>query len=205
LVKKEKKTQQSKPKTTSPTKSTTPKSNTQSPVVKNKPKPQPENKEIQKPPVTRKIDSSDAVVKTPPPQDVPKPPQQPKQLPVPDVIKERENPLVRTITTNSPDIKIQLYDNGEIDDDTITVYHNNEVVAYKKRLSYEPVTLNIKATVDDATHEFIMVADNLGRIPPNTALMVITTGGKRYELFITSTEQKNAKVLIKFKVDGKDI
>jgi type IV secretory pathway VirB9-like protein len=43
-----------------------------------------------------------------------------------------------------------------------------------------------------------MVADNLGRIPPNTALMIVTTGGKRYELFIASTEQRNAKVIIEY-------
>ncbi|WP_153796079.1 hypothetical protein [Foetidibacter luteolus] len=139
--------------------------------------------------------------KQPEPEELPKPK---IKVPVPAIIKERENTLVKTIATTSGNIKIQLYDNGEIDGDTITVYHNNEVVAYKKGLSYQPVTLNIKATVDDPVHEFIMVADNLGKIPPNTALMVITTGGKRYELFITSTEQKNAKVVIQFKVPGSD-
>jgi hypothetical protein len=44
-----------------------------------------------------------------------------------------------------------------------------------------------------------MVAENLGSIPPNTALMVITAGAKRYELFITSTEQKNAVVVVEYK------
>ncbi len=121
-------------------------------------------------------------------------------LPVPDIIKQRENPLVKTIVTSSPDIRIDLYDNGEIDGDTITVYHNNEVVAFKRGLSNKPITINIKASVDDPHHEFVMVADNLGSIPPNTALMVVTTGGKRYEVFISSDEQKNAKVIIDYKV-----
>ena len=120
-------------------------------------------------------------------------------LPVPQIIRDRENRLVKTIVTHSPDIRIQLYDNGEIDDDTTTVYHNNEVVVYKKRLSYDPITINIATTPDNPVHELVMVADNLGRIPPNTALMVVTTGGKRYELFITSTEQRNAKVVIEYK------
>ena len=43
-----------------------------------------------------------------------------------------------------------------------------------------------------------MVADNLGSIPPNTALMIITTGGKRYQLFISSDKQKNAKVVVEY-------
>lgn len=140
-----------------------------------------------------------APVAPPDQQDIPK-----KVVPIPDVIKQRENPLVKTITTTSQDILIQLYDNGEIDGDTITVYDNNEVIANRKGLSTKPITLNIKASVIDSHHEFVMVANNLGSISPNTALMVITTGGKRYELFISSDNSKNAKVVIDFKLPGKE-
>ncbi len=127
-----------------------------------------------------------------------------KSVPVPDVIRERANPLVKTITTNSPQILIQLFDNGEIDGDTITVYHNNEVIAYKKGLAKNPVTINLNADINNTHHEFVMVANNLGSIPPNTALMVINTGGKRYELFISSDEKKNARVVIEYKMPGKE-
>ena len=48
------------------------------------------------------------------------------------MIKSRSNPLIKTITTNSNDIHVELYDNGDIDGDTITVYDNNEVIAWKK-------------------------------------------------------------------------
>jgi predicted CopG family antitoxin len=123
---------------------------------------------------------------------------------VPDVIKERANPLVKTVVTTSPDIKIELYDNGEVDGDTITVYHNNQLVVFKKGLTTNPITINIKATPEETHHELIMVADNLGSIPPNTALMVLTTGGKRYEIFISSDEQRNAKVVIDYKAPGKN-
>jgi type IV secretory pathway VirB9-like protein len=44
-----------------------------------------------------------------------------------------------------------------------------------------------------------MVADNLGSIPPNTSLMIVTAKDKRYEVFISSTEQKNARVNIDLK------
>ncbi len=123
-------------------------------------------------------------------------------LPVPEVIKQRTNPLVKTLITNSPDILIEIYDNGEVDGDTITVYHNNQLIVNRKGLSTKPITVKIKASATDAHHEFIMVANNLGTIPPNTALMVVTTGGNRYELFISSDEQKNAKVIIDYKMPG---
>ena len=119
-------------------------------------------------------------------------------VPVPEVIKTRSNPLVKTIITTMPEIKIELYDNGEIDGDTITVYHNNEVIAWKKGLTDKPIVLNLKANSNNTMHEFVMVADNLGAIPPNTALMIISTGGKRYQLFISSDKQKNAKVVIQY-------
>ena len=41
-----------------------------------------------------------------------------------------------------------------------------------------------------------MYADNLGSIPPNTALMVVTDGGNRYEVRISSDLQKSG--LIRF-------
>lgn len=122
-----------------------------------------------------------------------------KLPPVPAIMRTRSNPLIKTIITNSPDIKVELYDNGDIDGDTITVYHNNEVIAWKKGLSAKPITINVKASTADPEHEFVMVADNLGSIPPNTALMVITSGGKRYEVYISSDNKKNAKVAVEYK------
>ncbi|HEY2726932.1 MAG TPA: hypothetical protein VGI61_07150, partial [Parafilimonas sp.] len=80
-----------------------------------------------------------------------------KIIPVPEVIKERSNPLIKTITTAAQDIKVELYDNGEIDGDTITVYDNNEVIAWKKGLSDKPITLNLKADPNTPVHEFVMV------------------------------------------------
>src|SRR5581483_3857737 len=103
------------------------------------------------------------------------------------------------VETASSDIKIELYDNGEIDNDTVTVYHNNKILAFKQMLTHRPITFNIKASKEDRLHEFVIVADNLGSIPPNTALMVLTTGDKRYELFIRTTEQQNASIIIEYK------
>lgn len=154
-----------------------------------------------KPPVISKADTIVKSAPAAPPAAITPPTEQPlkKQLPpVPDIIKKRENPLVKTIVTSSPDIVIDLYDNGEIDGDTITVYHNNSIIANHKGLSTKPININIKASAEDNHHEFIMVANNLGSIPPNTALMVVKTGGKRYELFISSNEEKNAKVVIDY-------
>ena len=118
--------------------------------------------------------------------------------PIPKVLVERENNLVKTITTSEENIQIELYDNGTIDNDTITVYHNNEMVVSNKRLSYQPIIIKIKCSKSNNRHELIVVAENLGDIPPNTALMVIKAGKDRYEVFLASNEQRNAKVIINY-------
>jgi len=67
------------------------------------------------------------------------------------------------------------------------------------RLSQKPISVTIGVSPSESHHEIIMVAENLGSIPPNTSVMIITTAGNRYELFISSSEQKNAKVVFDLK------
>lgn len=119
-----------------------------------------------------------------------------KILPIPKVIVTRENALAKKIVTEEAELLIEIYDNGEIDGDTITVYHNNKLIVNHAGLSLKPISMKIKVDKANPHHEIIMVADNLGSIPPNTSLMIITANKKRYEVFISSSEQKNAKVII---------
>lgn len=127
------------------------------------------------------------------------PPKAINPLPKPEVMKTRVNDLQKTIETSEKDFKIELYDNGEIDGDRISVYHNNRLIVSDKELSDKPITFTIHADENEPIHDFVMVAENLGTIPPNTALMIITAGSQRYELFVTSTNQKNALVRVEYK------
>ncbi len=120
-------------------------------------------------------------------------------IPPPPVLRERTNELVKTITTSAKKLVINLYDNGVIDNDTISVYHNNKLVINKERLTHKPISFEIELDENDDEHELVMVAENLGEIPPNTSLMVVHAGEERYEVRITSTEQKNAKVVFRYK------
>jgi len=122
-----------------------------------------------------------------------------KTLPIPIILTSRENKLVKTIEFDEKELEINYYDNGLIDNDTITVYDNNQIAISKGRLSYSPLTLKIHLDETHSQHEIVTVAENLGDVPPNTALMVITAGKKRYEIFITSDEQTNAKVILSYK------
>ncbi len=120
-------------------------------------------------------------------------------FPVPQPILTRETPLIRRIETAAGEIIIDLYDNGQIDGDTVSIYHNNELIVSGAALSDKPISFRIKVDNMHPHHELVMVADNLGSIPPNTSLMIITANNKRYEVFISSSEQKNAKIAIDLK------
>jgi hypothetical protein len=116
--------------------------------------------------------------------------------------KSRENNLIQTIVVTSEDVIVKLYDNGEIDDDTISIYLNKKLILSKQRLTAAALTVKLRMDENNPDHELIMVAENLGRIPPNTSLMIVNAGDKRYEVRITSTEQKNAMVRFKYVKSG---
>lgn len=125
-------------------------------------------------------------------------------LPVPKVLVERENILQKTLVVDQQEVQIDFYDNGQVDNDSITVYHNNEILINKGRLDITPLTLHIYLDENNPFYELITVAENLGDVPPNTALMVITAGKKRYEVTITSDDKKNAKVVLEYKPTEKN-
>lgn len=124
-----------------------------------------------------------------------------KPVNVPKILLTRENELVKTIITNATEINIRIYDNGSVDNDTISVYLDKKLVLSKQRLTEKAITLKIKLGDDDAQHELVMVAENLGEIPPNTSLMVVDAGKRQHEVRITSTEQKNAVIIFKYDKD----
>jgi hypothetical protein len=114
------------------------------------------------------------------------------------VLKTRENVLARKIETEAGEIKIELYDNGEIDGDTVSIYHNNALIRSHMCLSQKPISITIGVNPSQPHHEIIMVAENLGSIPPNTSVMIITTASNCYEV-LSHPANKRMKVVFDLK------
>ncbi len=91
-------------------------------------------------------------------------------------------------------IRVDIYDNGEIDKDSISAYVNNIAVLSKQEISTKPLTFYLSVTNNDPYDKIKIVAENLGSIPPNTALLVITTKKKKYNVFVSSSYEKNAVI-----------
>ena len=115
------------------------------------------------------------------------------------ILEKRNNELVKEITVDHDSISVTLYDNGIIDGDSITLIYNDKILTTHQLLTEKPLTFFIKIAPGNSRNELVMYAENLGSIPPNTALMIIYDGTKRYELNINSTKNSNGSVSFKLR------
>lgn len=111
-------------------------------------------------------------------------------------IKESAFKDIPEIKVDTGLIRLDFYDNAEIDGDSITVKVNNQVVLTHQRLTATALTTFVYVDTLQPFHEIEMIAENLGSIPPNTAVLVITAGEKMHRLSLSSAEEKIAKVRI---------
>jgi predicted HTH domain antitoxin len=94
-------------------------------------------------------------------------------------------------------VEVSLYDNGTIDNDTVSVYLNNRLIVNKQQLSDRPIQFKVNFDKEEDVLELILFAENLGDVPPNTSLMIVKDGDKVHEVKLTSNERKNAVVRFK--------
>ena len=113
--------------------------------------------------------------------------------------KERTKVVSKEIEAEQDSITIDIYDNGEVDGDSVSIFFNDQLLASSQKLSARSIRLKIALDKSREFNEISMFADNLGSIPPNTALMLVTDGRKRYEIRLTSTLVNNGTVRIKTK------
>jgi len=146
-----------------------------------------------KPPVHKTIDSLHTLMKIGQLLDLT------PRLKNPDVINEMTSRTPRKsfeIYTTSDSVKIELYDNGVFDNDSVSVIYNKQLAVYKQMLlTNKPIRFWVKLDPDLTKNEMIFFAENLGITPPNSALMIITDGeNKRTEINVSSDLQHNAVI-----------
>ena len=108
--------------------------------------------------------------------------------------EKRNNTVIQTIELENETFKVDFYDNGDIDGDTISVFYNGKLIEANKRLTDKALSLTLLINPNVIINELIMYAENLGSIPPNTAVMIVTDGGKRYEVRIASDLKKSGVI-----------
>jgi hypothetical protein len=114
--------------------------------------------------------------------------------PAPAFVQRKTEPA-RIIDVQEDTVLVHLYDNGKIDKDTISVYYNQRPVLVKQMLGIQPIELRLP--VSEGFNEIAMFAENLGEIPPNTALCIVYADGKRYDINLTSTLATNGAIQLR--------
>ncbi len=113
--------------------------------------------------------------------------------------KLRQNEVLHELVVESDSLVIDFYDNGEVDGDSISIFFNDRLMASSQKLSVKAIKLKIGLDLTKEVNTLGMFADNLGSIPPNTALMLVYDGRKRHEVRLTSDLMKNGVVNIRRK------
>ena len=112
---------------------------------------------------------------------------------------KREKSIFKEIEVTENFLRIDLYDNGTIDHDTVSLYLNHQLLFKDIPLTQIAFrrTIVLDSTID--VNEISMYAENLGTIPPNTAIMIIYDGQKRHELILTSDLDRTATIRLRRK------
>ena len=123
----------------------------------------------------------------------------PKNIPLPPETAGRKNKEIGRVIVNDKTVTLNVYDNGTVDGDTVSIFYNGRRILDRKKLSEKPITLDLILDENTNLHSIVLFAHNLGSIPPNTALVVLTTPSrKRFELFSSATLQQNAEIVFEY-------
>lgn len=118
---------------------------------------------------------------------------------LPKTFTQRKNKEQSRIEVDVKTINLKVYDNAIMDGDTVSILYNGKMLLAHQLLSEKAIELNIELDEKQTRHEITLFAENLGSIPPNTALIVITAGKKRYELFASASLEENAVLVFDYR------
>jgi hypothetical protein len=114
-------------------------------------------------------------------------------------VLHRNTVIQQTVFFSSDSLLLSLYDNGEVDGDTVSVLMNGKIIIANQGLSSNAFRKNIYVDKNTDSVELIMYAENLGTIAPNTGLLVVRDGKELHEFRFTGDYQKNAAIKFKRK------
>ena len=163
------------------------------PPIPKKPKPiAPEKPELPKPPPEKPIIHMRPRPSERPLEEIP-------ELPLAYKVNSRNDLLIQKVELPEGEFEINLYDDKKIDGDTISVYDNGKLIFSRAGLSKQAISKKFVLNKMKPQHELIFVAETLGDLPPNTALLEVVTPLKRLKFYIHSDMESNAKILFQLK------
>lgn len=124
------------------------------------------------------------------------------QLKLPtEFVNEREDVIQQSTYFTGDSLFLSLYDNGEVDGDTVSVLMNGKLLISNVGLSTKAVNHSIDVHGLD-TVKLVMYAETLGSIPPNTGLLVVHSGRETHEIRFSGNFSRNAAIVLHRKTPG---
>jgi hypothetical protein len=115
-------------------------------------------------------------------------------------LASRKIETIKALYFKSDSLTLTLYDNGEVDGDTVSVIMNGSVIMPKVGLSTNAVKKTIYTNeIAGDSIQLIMYAESLGTLPPNTGLLIVNDGGDRYEIRFSGDMQKSSAIVFRRK------
>ena len=123
-----------------------------------------------------------------------------KLKPAASLVDGRVSVPSETIYFKSDSLSIALYDNGEVDGDTVSVIINDEMFIQKQGLKSSAFrkTFYIPQTQSDSLL-VVLFAENLGKYPPNTGLLQIKDGEEIFYVRFKADLNQNAAIVLRRK------
>ncbi len=118
---------------------------------------------------------------------------------VPEEINDR-NVVMRqqNIVVDKKEFTLQIFDNKQVDGDIISINFNGKWIIENQKLSKNPFKFKVKLNPKGENY-ILLHAENLGKVPPNTAALVYYYKGKRQQVVLNSN--LNESEMIKFEFD----
>jgi len=97
-----------------------------------------------------------------------------------------------SLNVRAKEILIKVWDDGQVDEDTISLLVNNRLILENHKLDKTKYELTVHL---NKKHNYIeLKAENLGNIPPNTAAISISDGKNERKIELSSTYEVNDAV-----------
>ena len=110
------------------------------------------------------------------------------------VMEQRKANDYQVFNVKKRSVKLILWDNGEVDNDSISVVLNGQYVLTNYRLTKDKKKLKIR--LQNGSNQLVVMAHNEGTIPPNTAQCKMIAGRKKWDFAISCGLKSNAGIEI---------
>jgi len=114
-------------------------------------------------------------------------------------LSKRKIENIQALYFKSDSLLLTLYDNGEVDGDTVSVVMNGTVIMPRVGLTTNAVRKTIYTHEVGDSIQLIMYAETLGSLPPNTGLLIVYDGADRYEIRFSGDMQKSSAIVFRRK------